>query len=104
MAQSLKIMKTLLYVCLISCLPGMAQAAAITNLTEKPQVIEIRVRDEFATYVIEPGRTFRTVGYIEVRQQGNERYTHIRNNEEFAIWENGGIWPQRRFNSTRNRL
>lgn len=105
MAQSLKIMKELLPVALFSCLlPGLAQAAAITNMQDVPQVMELRVHEGVQTFTIEPGMTWRKIGNVEVRRQGQDRFIYIYNNEEYAIWKNGGPWPQRRINNTRNRL
>ncbi len=71
-----------------------AEAAAITNLSESPKRIEMRVYGGFTPVVIAPGETWRVIGMAVIRYDGVE--FHIADNEEFAVWPDGLLAPQRR--------
>jgi len=77
-----------------------AQAAAISNLSDRPQTIRFSVWRAEREVTIQPGHTWRIAGRLTALYQGRE--IRIDDNEEYAIWKDGQIGPQRRFK--RNRL
>ncbi|MBY0407748.1 MAG: hypothetical protein K2Q01_08645 [Rickettsiales bacterium] len=70
-----------------------ARAAAITNLTDAPQTVELREGESLTAFSIAPGRTWRVQQKVVVRYQGREN--RINEYEEFAIWKDGSFGPQR---------
>ena len=79
-------------------LPASANAMAITNLSGVPQTVEIRRSAEFEPIVIAPDATLRLMGRYEVRM--NDHVKTINEDEEFAIWKDGLLQPQRRIDRT----
>lgn len=86
---------TLFFIALLS--HGTAYAAAITNLDDVPQTIELLTFNGYETVVIPPGSTWRVGGKAKVRYHGRELF--IEQDMEFAIWKNretgGDLGPQR---------
>ena len=79
-----------------------ALAAAITNLSDHPQVFAIDEGGGFREVSIPAGQTYRTYGKWFVRF--HDRDVRMEDNEEFAYWQNGDFGPQyrRRNNTTLN--
>ncbi len=75
-----------------------ASAAAVTNLTDKTQTIEMKVAGGFTPITIEPGRTWRLAANVVVRVHEHE--FQILDIEEYAIWSDGSFGPQRRNSRT----
>lgn len=73
-----------------------AEAAVISNVTDAPVTIEIKTADGFKPVVIETGRTWRTIGSAYVRYNGAT--TYVEDAQEYAIWKDAGLSPQRRLN------
>ena len=71
-----------------------AHAAAIWNLTDKPVQFELETADGYKPFTIEPGRRYFQPGKARFRYQ--ERIVYIEHHEEYAIWPDGAIGPQRR--------
>jgi hypothetical protein len=73
---------------------GAAQAATITNLTDKPQKIERLGTDAAVveTFVIEPNATWRVPFDVKVRYGSRDTLIHYY--EEYAIWSEGSLSPQ----------
>ena len=78
--------------------PLPAQAAAIANLTEAPQLIAVAGQ----AISIAPGATWRTPGRVVVAWHGHD--IAIEDDMEFAIWPGGDFGPQRRINITHKGL
>ena len=70
-----------------------AKAAVITNLSDKTQIIEQESFDGFSPVSIKPYETYRVPGQIKVRYAGYE--TTIEFDEEYAIWNDGSLSPQK---------
>jgi hypothetical protein len=70
-----------------------AHAASITNMDDKPRVIEFKRGAQYVTEEIKPGDTWRVAGDVTVRFEGSE--TRIEDNKEFAIWRDGSFGPQK---------
>jgi hypothetical protein len=73
---------------------NLAQAAAIANLTDLQQTVEIQTLDGYDAHVIEPGRTFSITGDVRVRYNGQDY--RIESMMEYAIWPKGVFGPQKR--------
>ena len=97
MAHSRKIKKKLLPVSLflMGCwaFAGSVQAAAITNLSDERQVVDIESAQGYLPQEIQAGRTYRTVGNIRVLFNG--KITYIEAHKEYAIWKDGSLQPQK---------
>lgn len=78
----------------------LAQAAAIANLSPQVRRIEIKTARGFQPEDIEPGRTWRLAGRVTVRYDGEEY--DIDQTEEYAIWNDGVLGPQKRISSHTN--
>jgi|GEM_PF-2311737 len=74
-----------------------AQAAAITNLSDQPQIIEVPCRCDSPQVTIAPGETWRLSGKVKIRY--HEREFFIGEADEYAIWSSGDFGPQRYHNS-----
>jgi hypothetical protein len=73
-----------------------ADAAAITNLSSVTQVVEVEESGGFKSHEIKAGTTFRMTGKIRVKH--NAQITMIDEDEEYAIWKDGVMGPQRSIN------
>lgn len=79
----------------LSILPlNMAQAAVITNLSSKPQVVEVEQYGGFAPVSIAAGETYRMPGKLVVRFGG--RVMYMEDYDEYAIWGDNDFGPQHR--------
>jgi len=88
--------KLLLTLVFFAAFGGAAQAAAVSNLTDSGQLIQIKTADGWKDITIAPGDTWRVYGLAEIRFR--ERESRIEHNQEFAIWPNGDFGPQRQLN------
>lgn len=70
-----------------------AQAAAVTNLSSEDVVVQLKVADGLEEVIIESMRTWRKPGDVIFEYEGNDY--RVLSYEEYAIWENGTIGPQR---------
>jgi len=70
-----------------------AKAAVITNLSDKPQTIEQDSFSGFKPVTIAHYETYRVPGQIKIRYAGYE--TTIEFDEEYAIWNDGSLSPQK---------
>lgn len=97
MAHSRKIKKKLLPISLflmVSCVfAGGVQAAAITNLSDKKQVVDVESVHGYLPREIEVDRTYRAMGNIRVLFNG--KITYIEAHEEYVIWPDGTLQPQK---------
>lgn len=71
-----------------------ALAAVITNLDETPRVIQKEEGGGFVPQEIKAGETFRVAGALKIRYNGRE--LRIDADEEYAIWKDGTLGPQKR--------
>jgi hypothetical protein len=78
---------------LISAICTQAEAAAITNLTPHEQVFELEEGNGFVRQAVAPGATWRVHARVWVRF--GARAFLMGENEEYAIWNDGEIGPQR---------
>jgi hypothetical protein len=69
------------------------KAAVITNLSDKTQIIEQESFDGFLPVSIKPYETYRVPGQIKLHYAGRE--TTIGFDEEYAIWGDGNLGPQK---------
>lgn len=76
----------------LGCIPQ-AQAAAITNLTDKPVQVALKTGNGYEPITIEAGRTWRLTTQATLRF--GERELLIGTQEEYAIWKDGTFGPQR---------
>jgi hypothetical protein len=76
---------------------SLAHAAAITNLSEEPRQIEMRSGSGYILYTIKAQETWRVPGKATIRYQNSE--FRIDENEEYAIWRDGVLGPQKRVNA-----
>lgn len=72
---------------------GAAQASAITNLTQAPQVIEIKTAQGYVKHTIGRGETFRLINAATIKFYEKEFY--LPENMEYAMWPDGAFGPQR---------
>jgi hypothetical protein len=70
-----------------------AHAAAITNLDDKSQMIEVKRGAHYVAQEIRAGETWRTAGDVTVRFAGSE--SRIEDKQEFTIWKGGAFGPQK---------
>ncbi len=73
---------------------NVAQAAAIANLTDVQQTVEIQTSDGYDARVIESGRLFSMTGDVRVRYNGQDY--RIESDMEYAIWQGNVMGPQKR--------
>ncbi len=73
---------------------NMVQAAAIANLTDMQQTVEIQTPDGYDARVIESGRVFSMTGDVRVRY--NRQNYRIESDMEYAIWPGNTMGPQRK--------
>jgi hypothetical protein len=69
-----------------------ASAAAITNLDDEPQTIMLECCGN-PSVTIAPCETWHMLGKAKIRYHGRELSIGV--NEEYAIWKDGNIGPQR---------
>src|SRR5437667_308601 len=69
-----------------------AQAVAVTNLSNSPKIIELKVSQGFEPHTIAPGETWRVTGKQVLRFNGSE--FHLEDSEEYAVWNNDDFGPQ----------
>ncbi len=87
----------ILLIMLATIFPNAAAfAAAVTNLDDKDQVIEVRYTGGYESVTIKPGETWRTGNAVTVKFGSTENW--IDTNEEFAIWKGGEFGPQKENN------
>lgn len=84
--------RLLLYIVLAN-VPLTAEAAVITNLSQKNQVIKESSPAGWETVSIAANETYRVQGRIKILFDGRE--ITIGHDEEYAIWNDGTIGPQR---------
>src|SRR5688572_26800415 len=82
-----------LFILMTSCATS-AQAAVITNLENAPVTIEVESGDGYKPVTIDSYATWRVQGKVRVRYKDRESW--ISNDEEYAIWQNSGLGPQKR--------
>lgn len=75
-----------------------AQAAAIVNLSDKSQNIQVNTGGKFEDATIAPYGKYSTVGRVKIRFQ--DREISIDRDEEYALWPNGDFGVQRRITQT----
>jgi len=73
--------------------PAHVSAAAISNLSDEQQTIDVEILDGFTEVKIDAGRTWRVVSKTKVRYK--EREYLLGEQEEYAIWTDGSFGPQR---------
>src|SRR4051812_21087870 len=83
-------------ICLL--LTAHAQGAAVTNLDEATQVIQLRTAAGFTDIPVQPGATWRMPGKVDLRYKGRE--AHLDDEDEYAIWTSGDFGPQKRTHRT----
>ena len=71
-----------------------AQAAVITNLAEHTEQFEVQTSKGFEPVTIAAGETWRLPGIVRVRYRGREIL--INDVDEYALWGQDGLGPQRR--------
>jgi hypothetical protein len=71
-----------------------AQAAAIVNLSDKPQNIQVNTDGKFEGVTIAPYGKYSVHGKVKIRFQ--DREITIDKDEEYALWPNGDFGIQRR--------
>ncbi|MDE3060428.1 MAG: hypothetical protein KGJ06_05405 [Pseudomonadota bacterium] len=86
--------RSLIFVLTMLLFPSAAQAAVITNLSGKPQEIQVGAGDAPQKVTIDPNDTYRASGELVVRYAGHE--THMDDNDEYVIWPGGAFGPQRK--------
>jgi len=89
-----KTILVLLYTAL-SCYAFPANAAAIVNLTDAAQTIEVETSNGYDSRMIAAGGKAEFLGAVKVRVHGNE--TRIADDEEYAIWPNNVFGPQKKY-------
>lgn len=72
---------------------GQAHAASITNLSDKEQQLQLETAQGWLPVVIKPNATWRENGQFRVRF--NDREFFLNAYEEYAIWQDGYMGPQR---------
>lgn len=70
-----------------------AQAAAVTNLADEAQTIEIADGNAWKQVTIAHWETWRSPFDVKVRYRGREFMMHFY--EDYAIWKDGTMGPQR---------
>jgi hypothetical protein len=84
----------LLIIAVFTILLQPALAANVSNLTDRPQQIEVKRAGGFVPAVIPARETFSVPGNIDLRFRGRELF--LETHEEYAIWPDGTFGPQRR--------
>jgi hypothetical protein len=70
------------------------RAAAIVNLSDKQQKIQVNTGGKFENTIIAPYAKYSVVGKVKIRFQ--DREISIDKDEEYALWPNGDFGIQRR--------
>ncbi|NBO18302.1 MAG: hypothetical protein EBV03_03575 [Proteobacteria bacterium] len=73
-------------------LAGQAQAAAVTNLSDRPEEIGVWNGSAYVVEVIQPNDTWRINAQVRVRYRDRENF--IGAYEQYAIWQDGTFGPQ----------
>ena len=82
----------MLYLLFVALVPAYAHAAAITNLDEKAH--ELEANNQKITIAAE--ETWRIPGEVTINYQGRE--IHMEETDEYAIWNDHELGPQRHVN------
>lgn len=84
----------LLFFALFLLLPVSSQAAAITNLRDETLIIGRKTSEGFVPVEIDAMATWRVPGNLTITYGGNEYFLWYY--DEYAVWPDGTIGPQRR--------
>lgn len=87
--------KALLFGVFFALQGGNALAAALVNLSNETQTIEIKTHEGYAPQLINVGETFRVSGALDMRLDGRD--IRIDDDMEFAFWPNGVFGPQKKY-------
>jgi len=89
------LIKMLLLLFLFITVTGTANAADIQNLSGKPQTIEVKGESgEYETITVDSGDNYRLPGLMRVRR--GEQEVTIHHDEQFVIWSDTVMGPQRK--------
>jgi hypothetical protein len=80
--------------CVVTLQLSQAWAAAVVNLSDKNQNIQVNTDGKFEDVVISPYGKYSTPGKAKIRFQ--DREITIDRDEEYALWPNGDFGMQRR--------
>jgi hypothetical protein len=99
--------KTLILLCGAAFLVATAaQAAVITNLTDRPQSLDIQMENGAQAVTIAPQATWRVPGKLVIRY--HDRDVRLEEVDEYAIWPNaatgGVLGPQNRITHGKGNL
>ncbi len=90
--SGLRLAALLLSVCIAS--PNAAYAAAIVNITDNDTPMEVKIGQEWKPITIRAGGRFFIRGDARFRWKNREVY--IQYDEEYALWPDGMLGPQRK--------
>ena len=84
---------------MVLCAPMAAQAAMVSNLTDKPKTLLIQRYGGWDSVTLEAGRSWRTLGRVTILFNAHEIV--IEEDKEYAIWSDDVIGPQRTLRTER---